>query len=352
MITVLGLSFLAARPHGPAISSSESCGCAEDSAMQTTTKPSPVMDDIDGNGVRAHDPSMAKEGRTYTMFCTGPGISMRTSKDRVKWSLPTKVFEQPVPWAATTIPGSRGSYWAPDISYFNRKWHLYYAVSTFGKNRSAIGLATNVTLDPTRADYKWVDEGPAFQSYPTDNFNAIDPNIAFDEHGHPWLSLGSFWSGLKILEIDPATGKPLHPGEPPTGIASRERPGAIEAPFIIRHGRSFYLFASFDFCCRGVNSTYNIRVGRSSSISGPYVDKDGKNMMDGGGTQMLATEGRWHGPGGQSILRDGRKDLLVYHSYDATQNGAPNLRIEEIHWDKESWPQVPSAEPVPAKSSK
>jgi arabinan endo-1,5-alpha-L-arabinosidase len=291
---------------------------------------------------------MAKEGQTYYMFCTGLGISVRSSTNRVDWEPPKRIFEHSLPWTATTIPGFRDFYWAPDISFFNHKWHLYYAVSTFGRNRSAIGLATNLTLDPKRPDYKWVDEGPAFQSYPSDNYNAIDPNIAFDEHGKPWLAFGSFWSGIKILPIDAATGKPEKPDVVPTGIASRPRPGAIEAPFIVRHGRFFYLFTSFDFCCRGVNSTYNIRVGRSASIAGPYVDRDGKPLMESGGTLVLGSVGRWHGPGGNSVMRDGRKDLIVYHAYDANANGAPRLRIEPIDWDKEGWPHVPSATASPS----
>jgi len=344
MIAVLGLSWMITAREGTVKSD---CGCDDMEPQQSAANSSSAVDMLEGNGVRAHDPSMAKEGRNYYMFCTGPGISMRSSTDKQAWSMPIRVFEKALPWTVTTIPGSRDYYWAPDISFFNHKWHLYYAVSTFGKNRSAIGLATNVTLDPKRSDFKWVDEGPAFQSYPTDNYNAIDPNIAFDEHGQPWLSFGSFWSGIKIFKVEPLTGKPEKPDQPPIGIASRPRPGAIEAPFIVRHGRFFYLFTSFDVCCRGVNSTYNIRIGRSQHISGPYIDKDGKDMMDNGGTLVLATNGRWHGPGGNSVLRDGRKDLLVYHSYDGNDNGAPKLRIEPITWDKEAWPHVPSAESAP-----
>ena len=340
IIAILGFSLATFRPHEPVSKrNANGCGCTEDIVTQET-KTNPGFDMLEGNGVRAHDPSMAKEGHTYYMFCTGPGISMRISTDRHKWSYPIKVFEHPVAWSATTIPGSRDFYWAPDISFFNHKWHLYYAVSTFGKNRSAIGLATNETLDPTSPKYKWVDEGPAFQSYPTDSYNAIDPNIAFDEQGTPWMSFGSFWSGLKIVKLDIHTGKPADPSQPPIAIAGRERPGAIEAPFIVHHGKYFYLFASFDFCCRGVNSTYNIRIGRATSISGPYIDKDGKNMTDGGGSSLLASEGRWHGPGGNSVLRDGHKDFIVYHAYDGNQNGAPMLRIEPLSWDHEAWPHV------------
>ncbi|HWD39159.1 MAG TPA: arabinan endo-1,5-alpha-L-arabinosidase [Fimbriimonas sp.] len=342
-----GIAALACVPAKQLEPEATNCGC-EDMPMKIS-KDSPLdgaeQSDLKGAIAPVHDPSMAKEGRTYYAFCTGPGIPVRSSADRITWSEPHRSFEAPFPWTATTIPGSRDHYWAPDISYFNHKWHLYYAVSTFGRNRSAIGLATNATLDPTRKEYKWVDEGPIFQSYPKDDYNAIDPNVAFDEHGKPWLSFGSFWSGLKILPLDPATGKPLNENAP-KGIASRphtpEQPGAIEAPFIIRKGRRYYLFASFDFCCRGVRSTYNIRVGRSEKIDGPYMDRDGKDMMEGGGTHVLDGKQRWKGPGGQSVIKDGRNYVLVYHSYDAQANGVPTLRIETMTWDKDGWPHVPS----------
>jgi arabinan endo-1,5-alpha-L-arabinosidase len=287
---------------------------------------------------------MAKEGDSYYVFCTGPGIPVRSSTDRINWNPPHKALD-PVPsWTATTIPGSREFYWAPDVTYFDHKWHLYYAVSTFGRNRSAIGLATNQTLDPSSPNYKWIDEGPAVQSYPTDNFNAIDPHVALDEHGHPWMTFGSFWSGIKLLQLDVKTGKPSDPNQPPISLAFRPReqspPDAIEAPFIYRHGRSFYLFASYDFCCRGVRSTYNIRVGRASQIAGPYVDRDGVPMLNGGGTSVIAGGDRWKGPGHNCVIHDQGRDYLVYHAYDANANGLPTLRISELDWDHDGWPVV------------
>ena len=339
---VLGVFLLIAPSDRSGISIRMGCDCGEEVVTQETSTKTPLFDQLEGNGVRAHDPALAKEGNHYYMFCTGPGISIRSSTDRQKWSMPYKVFEKPVEWSATAIPGSKDTYWAPDISYFDHKWHLYYSVSTFGKNRSAIGLATNVTLDPHRPDYKWVDEGSVVESHLTDNYNAIDPNIVLDKQGEPWLAFGSFWSGLKIVPLNRNGGKPISGGSAPTAIASRERPGAIEAPFIVHHGRYFYLFASFDFCCRGIKSTYNIRVGRSVSVAGPYLDKGGHSMLEGGGTVLLASAGRWHGPGGNSVLHDGGKDYLVYHAYDGEDNGIPKLRIEPLHWDKDGWPEVAS----------
>lgn len=295
---------------------------------------------------RVHDPVIAKEGRNYTLFATGSGITVRRSSDRKLWETPTKIFDSPPAWAVEAVPGFRGHIWAPDISFFNGKWHLYYSVSTFGKNRSAIGLATTPTLDPDRKEYGWVDQGLVIQSMPENDYNAIDANVVLDERGQPWMSFGSFWSGLKIVPLDLRTGKLLRPDEKPIPIAGRpnegpQQPGAIEAPYIVRRGGYFYLFASYDFCCRGANSTYNIRVGRAKKVIGPYVDREGKSMLQGGGTPLLTrTEGRWRGPGHNGYLRDGRTDLIVYHAYDTEDRGASKLHVDPIRWDRAGWPVV------------
>ena len=119
---------------------------------------------VQGNFPRIHDPVMTKEGETYYVFSTGRGIEVHTSKDRMTWQRQGPAFPQPWKWTSETIPGSRDFSWAPDISYFNGRWHLYYSVSTFGKNHSAIGLATNVTLDSKRPDFQWKDEGLVVES--------------------------------------------------------------------------------------------------------------------------------------------------------------------------------------------
>ncbi len=318
------------------------CGCNDQTALAPGQ--SAGGNELKGAISFVHDPAMAKEGGTYYVFSTGPGIQVRTSSDRTLWQAPKEVLDPPPPWTATTIPGSRDFYWAPDITYFDHRWHLYYAVSTFGRNRSAIGLATNATLDPTSPRFHWVDQGPVVQSYPSNDYNAIDPHIAFDEQRTPWLTFGSFWSGIKIVRLDPKTGRPVEPNQPPLSIASRPhaagQPGAIEAPFILRRGRYFYLFASFDFCCRGANSTYNIRVGRAPTITGPYVDHQGVAMMAGGGSLLLGGEARWRGPGHNCVLRDKGEDLMVYHAYDATDRGVSKLRISPLTWDRDGWPRV------------
>jgi arabinan endo-1,5-alpha-L-arabinosidase len=289
-----------------------------------------------------HDPVLAKEGATYYVFSTGSRLIIICSPDLVTWEWCGRIFERNPAWVNEAVPGV-GDLWAPDIAFFAGKWHLYYAASTFGSNRSVIGLATNVTLDQDSPDYAWVDEGLVIASQPGDNWNAIDANVAFDEKGQPWLAFGSYWSGIKLRKLDPVTGKLATDDETLYPLAQRfTADGSIEGAFIVRRGEYFYLFVSFDYCCRGVESTYNVRVGRAKQISGPYVDRDGQAMREGGGTLILSAYDRWRGPGHNGIFVENATYWIVYHAYDAKQVGIPKLRIESLNWDTEGWPSVPS----------
>ena len=206
-----------------------------------------------------------------------------------------------------------------------------------------IGLATNVTLDPASPGYKWVDRGEVIESTTTDDFNTIDPNILDDGENGVWLTFGSFWTGIKQRRLDPATG--LLSFSDTTLYSLARRPPAqsphdsIEAPVMVHHGKYYYLFVSFDTCCRGANSTYRIMVGRSASVNGPFVDMSGVSMMDGGGTELLHGNGQWAGPGGQSIWLDSELgDLIVYHAY-AVSDGSPWLHLNSLQW-KNDWPVI------------
>lgn len=303
--------------------------------------------ELRGDIRHVHDPSVIREGDTYYLFSTRAGLSVRCSQDLVRWRLCGDVFAHLPQWAVEDVPGLRGL-WAPDVSYFNGKFHLYYSASTFGKNRSSIGLATNRTLDPASEHFRWEDQGKVVGSRQTDDWNAIDPNVVLDEWGRPWLSFGSFWGGIKMRRLDPATGK-LSAEDPQlyslaARLRSKELPGAVEAPVIVRKNGYYYLFVSFDFCCRGKESTYNIRVGRSRRVTGPYADRAGRLMTEGGGTLLLEGGGRWRGPGHCAVLQDAAGERLVYHAYDAEWRGAPTLRIRPLHWDAEGWPAVPPQE--------
>ncbi len=290
-----------------------------------------------------HDPSMIKDGSTYYVFSTGDqavgngNVQIRSSRDLKHWEFLGTVFDDIPAWAVDAVPGVT-NIWAPDISYFNRLYHLYYAVSTFGSQDSYIGLATNPTLDPASKSYKWADRGPVLNSDSSDDWNAIDPNLSFDIQGRAWLAFGSFWGGIKMRRIDPATGKLSGLDHTTYSLAFRPGSNAVEAASIIYREPYYYLFVSFDRCCAGVSSTYKTMVGRARTIQGPYLDRAGKPMMDGGGTQILASAGHLIGQGGGTAMRDGPRYLYVHHYYDGNDNGNAKLAIHVLTFTASDWP--------------
>ena len=319
-------------------------------ASDAGTVPHP---DLAGAVVGVTDPSLIHEGDTYYLFSTGPGIPIRTSTDLVHWQVAGQVFEEIPAWARSMIPGAT-EIWAPDISFFDGEYHLYYAVSTFGGKRSVIGLATTPSLDPTAGDFRWTDRGEVVDSAPgRTDWNAIDPHLVIAADSTTWLAFGSQWGGIKLVRVDPATGKPADPPSRPGrtrlpglhSIASRPEHGPIEAAFPFPHDGYYYLFASFGDCCMGSASTYRIVVGRSRSITGPYRARDGEAMARGGGTPVLGGEGPARGPGSNAVLSESGHDWLVYQEYNARNGGMPELAIRPLDWTRSGWPLVGAPPP-------
>lgn len=304
-----------------------------------------VLIEPEGQIQNIHDPVMAFEDGMYYVFSTGRRIPVICSPDKITWESCGRVFFRNPAWTRD-INQNLADIWAPDISYFNDRWHLYYAASNFGTQNSAIGLATNTTLNPESPDFEWVDQGIVLRSQPGDPWNAIDANLVMDENGDPWLSWGSFWSGIWIGKIDPTTGMLADAASEFQHIADRSggsgNSTAIEAPFIVQRSNMWYLFASYDQCCQGVSSTYNVRVGRSDSLTGPYVDREGMPLLEGGGTLILSEYGQWKGPGHNGLFVEDGVYWIVYHAYDANQIGIPKLRIESLGWDAAGWPVLAS----------
>ncbi len=306
-----------------------------------------------------HDPVMMKQGNTYYIFCTGFGISVLSSIDLKEWKYEKPVFSEAPKWAVEAIPSFRGHIWAPDISFYNGEYYLYYSVSAFGKNTSCIGLATNKTLNPADPDFKWVDHGKVIQSVPgVTNWNAIDPNFIQDNDGTPYLVFGSFWDGLKLVKLSKdgmSVAEDI--SKIPTIVSRKKDPNmkenppavdnnpvdaggnAVEAPFIFKKGKYYYMFASIDYCCKGVNSTYKMIIGRSKKLQGPYVDKQNAPLAHGGGTILLAGDENWHGVGHNAVVNADGNDYLIFHAYDAHKNGMPKLRIEKLKWTND-WPEI------------
>lgn len=291
----------------------------------------PLTGDLD-----THDSCVIEAEGRYTLFYTGFGIQCKTSNDLLDWREGSRVFAETPAWIGELVPDAT-VLWAPDVSFVDGVYHLYYAASTFGSGRSCIGHAVSRSLFDG-----WEDRGPVICSdlggEDIDDWDAIDPSTITASDGTRWMALGSFGSGIKLIQLE-ATG--AWADDTMHSLAARppETP-AVQAPFLLYRAPYYYLFVSFDFCCRGVSSTYNIRVGRSERVLGPYVDRDEVPMLEGGGTLVLEGNDRWRGAGANTILTAQGRDYNVYHSYDANDAGRATLRISEVEWDEEGWPVV------------
>ena len=300
-----------------------------------------------------HDPVMAKDGDTYYIYATGMGIQQMTSKDRKTWTvLPQPVMTVIPGWTTDSVPGFGNHVWAPDVIQWHGRWWMAYSCSTFGKNGSAIGLLSSRSL----AFNIWKDEGCIVSSQEKrDNWNAIDPNFVIDDNDTPWLVWGSFWDGIQLARLD--TTMHIAPGVKPRTIARRYDPNykptepnptskyagtnAIEAPFIFKHGGYYYLFVSWDYCCRGAKSNYRVAVGRSKSVEGPYLDREGKDMAKGGGTLFIEGDKKeWEAAGHCAAYTIDNQDIFICHGYSATQNGAAMLIQRTIKWTADGWPEL------------
>ncbi|KAJ3919760.1 arabinanase [Lentinula edodes] len=257
-----------------------------------------------------HDPTMCKDDKgTYYVFSTGVGIEIRTSPDRTAWTLAGLVWPNGASWTDPYTGTTNGALWAPDCTYLDGQFYLYYAASTFGSQNSAIFFAKSTTGLPG----SFTNEGLVTSTSAGASYNAIDPNLLVV--GSTWfLSLGSFWTGIKGQPLGSSTGKPTTTAV--TALAQRfVNSDAIEASVIYQFGSFYYLFTSWDLCCQGTSSTYNIRVGRSTAYNGGYVDASGVALTDGGGTLVLGTHDSIVGPGGQDLMTDADGPILVYHYY-------------------------------------
>lgn len=286
-----------------------------------------------------HDPStIIKEGNKYWVFATGQGIYSMYSTDLVNWTPgPRAVFVNNAypAWINTKVPSFGGHFWAPECIFMNGKYYLYYSCSSFGSKVSAIGLATNVTLDPASPSYNWVDEGEVISSNANSSANTIDPAVFKDTNNDVWFTYGSFFGGLRTLQLNAATGK-IQSGATSNAVAN----GNVEAAFLTKRGSFYYMFINRGSCCNGLNSTYNIRVGRSASPTGPFLDQSGVDLNNNGGTLVLSSSGRYVGPGHAGILVENGVSYFSHHYYDGDDNGAPKLGLAKLTWSAANWPVV------------
>ncbi len=285
--------------------------------------------------IGAHTPAILRTENGWVAFTTGANIPMKLSDDLVTWRDVGRALPEVPAWVAEKVPEAT-DLWAPDAVTFGDRAHLYYAASTYRSDRSCIGHAVSTSPEDPES---FVDDGWVIcsnvEESGKDPWNAIDPTVLVED-GVPWLAFGSYLDGIQLLRLDAsgrATNPPLH------HLAARPDDGdALQGASLHRRGEFVYLFLSFDRCCLGLDSTHKIVVGRSRSVTGPYVDRDDRPLLEGGGTLVLEGDERFAGPGSNMIIDDGRFTYNVYHAYDAELDGKSVLRIAELAWDDEGWP--------------
>jgi arabinan endo-1,5-alpha-L-arabinosidase len=288
--------------------------------------------------LRIHDPSTIVHFRSnYFVFGTGWGLRSRFSTDLIDWQAGPPVFRAAPNWATNAIPGNHGSFWAPDVLQVRERYYLYYSVSTWGSRNSAIGLVTATSAAASQTNLDWEDSGMVVRTTTQDQYNAIDPSALLDSSGRLWLAFGSYWSGIKLIELDPTTGLRLGTNSHVYSLAWNE---SIEAACLVQHADYFYLFVNWGQCCRGTNSTYEIRIGRSPVATGPYLDRAGKDMLQRGGTLFLNSDGPRIGPGHAAILKDGERYWFSYHYYDGNEHGISKLGVLPLTWAADGWPAL------------
>jgi arabinan endo-1,5-alpha-L-arabinosidase len=318
-------------------------------ATAASTNPLAVYQ-LQGAVTLVHDPTIIRQGSTYYVLSTDPGLTngqvgylpILTSTDQINWTRSGQVFNTLPAWASAY----NNVLWAPDVSFFNGVYHVYYTVSSFGTNNSAIGLATA----PSMAG-PWIDSGGPIltSSAANTSYNAIDSNILVDYGSgttvqHVWMTYGSFFGGIFQREINPLTGQLSATNTAVVQLATR--PGVtgnpVEGASLVQKNGFYYLFASFGSCCNANYTTdnYEIVVGRSSSPNGPFVDQSGTSMLSGGGTVLLATGGEFTAPGGEFVYTDAANgDLITFHALSDNQNGLDYLFVNQITWPN-NWPLI------------
>ncbi|MBE6808876.1 MAG: hypothetical protein E7524_05335 [Ruminococcaceae bacterium] len=317
----------------------------------------PQMISVSGDTQHWSCPEIYNYDGTYYGFIMSAGIAIKTSKDLREWTKSGTVFPTTsslaYEWMSNPVTGVEGgSIWAPGIYKIGDTYCVYYCISTSGSQNSLIGLATNTTLDPKDKDYKWVDKGCVLHSYTGEDYNAIDPNVIIDDDGQPWLVYGSYWSGIKMRKINKET---LMLDEEETtryDLAAAQTRNGPEAGYMIKHGDYYYLFVA----CGSFSTGYWNGVGRSKSVTGPFLDADGNDMMRQGATAVNSYRDGFTKCGHSSVMTD--TDGSQYHvteyfkTYDDGSSSPSLLSISQLYWTEDGWPVTATTPGVLDKLSK
>jgi arabinan endo-1,5-alpha-L-arabinosidase len=298
-------------------------------------------ENFENNGLKGdlkvHDPVMIKGGDWYYVF--GTGLSSKKSTDKINWVNDDGVFAngEVLDWWKKEIPEQKGILWAPDIHFRDGKYHLYYSVSAWMNFNSSIGYATNVTLDKTNPNYKWVDHGLVISfKNGGEGVNVIDPNVFINQDGSTWLLYGSYQQGLRMVELNPETGKLMV--ENPTLIKLTSHLG--EGVFLIKGPDYYYIFASRGICCKGIESNYQIVMGRSKNIEGPYLNKEGKSWVEDNYSLFLAGNEKEPGRGHNGFFNENETTFITYHAYTRSADGKSLLNIKPLYLTNDNWPTI------------
>ena len=291
---------------------------------------------------RMHDPStIVRDGGLFYVYSTGKGIPFFSSPNAHTWTRRGSVFSALPQTVVQFAPGNDGiDAWAPDILKIGDTFYLYYAVSKWSSFASAVGLATNKTLNPDDLAYHWIDRGMVVHSDGQENLNAIDPGAILTPDGQLWLCYGSYHGTIDLVQLDPKTGMRLQPDSPVTHIA-----GGSEASDLIAHGGWFYLFVNHGSCCQGANSRYHINVGRSHSMTGPYVDRQGHPLTEVPGEAFIATEGEHIGPGHFGLFPGKPERFSLHYESDPAAQGKSALAVRFLTWSADGWPIAGALDP-------
>ncbi|KAH8146018.1 uncharacterized protein LAJ45_09940 [Morchella importuna] len=291
-----------------------------------------------------HDPAVIRRTSdgTYFRFSTGNKIQIATASDI---SGPWTIQGSALPSGSSIALAGNTDLWAPDISKVGDVYYLYYSVSTFGSQESAIGVATSTTMDVGT----WTDHGSTgIRSYTGSAYNAIDGNLVLSTAGSYYMSFGSFWGDIYQV---PMANPPLTTAGTSVRIAyNASGAHAVEGSNIYYRSPYYYLFFSSGTCC-GYDSSrpsqgneYRINVCVSTTINGGYYDRNGVSCTASGGTPVLTSHDNVYGPGGQGVFADSKAGgaILYYHYVDTTigyGDGQKRFGWNVIGWSG-GWPTI------------
>ena len=268
-----------------------------------------------------HDPSTLAEcdGKWYTFGTGGGGL---VSDDGWNWH------------GGAERPGGGA---APDMLKIGDRYLCIYGATgggLGGGHNGRILTMWNSTLDPKSPNFKWSEAVEVCASDGMEDQDAIDPGLLLDPvTGRLWASYGTYFGTIRLIELDPTTGYRVK--------GNKEKDIAIdcEATDLVYRNGWYYLLGTHGTCCDGVNSTYNIVVGRSRSVEGPYMDNVGRDMFHGGGRMVIAAGDRKTGAGhfGRTILDEGVEVMSFHWEADFDMGGRSTLAIRPLLW-KNDWP--------------